>query len=68
MSMTIDSKKILASAKRAAPKKNFSFTIDEEIGEDFKAICDEEKLSYSSVAEAVFRDFVESHRGKKKEK
>lgn len=67
MGMAIDSNKILSKAKRVGTKKTYSFTVDENIGEEFRKICDAEGVSYSSVAEEIIEDFNDSYK-KKKEK
>jgi hypothetical protein len=68
MSMAKDPLKIVQDARKGVRKKTYSFSINEEIGEAFIQIADNEGVSNSALAENVFKDFVADYKAKKKSK
>lgn len=66
MSMAKDPLKIVQDARKGARKKTYSFSMNEDVGEEFSKIADNEGVSSSSLAESVFRDFLVDYKAKKK--
>lgn len=63
--MPVDSKKILDSAKADTNKVRFTIVLSPEVLDSFKAACDNENASYSSVIESLVKDFLGSYSNKK---
>lgn len=64
MDMAIDAKKILENALKGS-RKTYSISIDETLMELFKETCEAKSAKYSSVIEALIKDFLESSKKKK---
>lgn len=56
----MDSKQIVKKVRAEPLKKNFTFSLSEEVVNEFQNACKKEKVSMSSVIEQMMKEFLAS--------